>query len=407
MPDSIPTAGARALRVPSYRRHKPTGQAVVTLDGRDIYLGRHGTQSSRKEYDRLIGEWLAGGRQLPKSSNDLTVAEVAASYLRWAKGYYRTKDGRPSGSMPGIKLTLRWLREVYGSTPVADFGPLAIEALQQRMIQAGQSRGYINDNIGRVRRVFRWAVCKEMAPPAMLTALWAVPGLRRGRTAARETQPVLPVAEEVVDATLPFLPAVVADMVRVQRLLGCRPGEVCIIRPCDIDRTGDIWSYRPESHKTEHFGRDRVIFIGPKAQQVLLPYLLRNAKQYCFCPIDSERKRKAAMREARKTPVQPSQVNRRKRHPKRKPGAAYDKDAYRRAVARAVERANEKRAENQEKPLPAWHPNQLRHSAATEIRRQFGLEAAQVILGHAKADVTQVYAERDMERAKEIVRKIG
>ena len=128
---------------------------------------------------------------------------------------------------------------------------------------------------------------------------------------------------------------------------------------------------------------------------------------FSFCPIDSERKRKAAMREARKTPVQPSQVNRRKRHPKRKPGAAYDKDAYRRAVARAVERANEKRAENQEKPLPAWHPNQLRHSAATEIRRQFGLEAAQVILGHAKADVTQVYAERDMERAKEIVRKIG
>ncbi len=402
-----PSTGARALRVPSYRRHRPSGQAVVTFDGRDIYLGKYGTKASRAHYDRLVAEWLAGGRQLTRTTSDLTVAEVASAYLRFAKGYYRTKDGRPSGSMPGIKVALRWLREVYGTTPVSEFGPLAVEALQQRMIQAGHCRRYINDNTGRIRRVFRWAVGKEMVPAAMLTALWAVPGLRKGRTTARETQPVQPVADAVVEATIPFLPPVVVDMVRVQRLLGCRPGEVCIMRPCDIDRTGEVWSYRPSTHKTEHCGRDRVLFIGPKAQEILLSYLLRDAEQYCFCPIDSERKRKALLRANRQTPVQPSQVDRRKRHPKRKPGAGYDKDAYRRAVARAVERANEKRKESQEELLPAWHPNQLRHSAATEIRRQFGLEAAQVVLGHAKADVTQVYAERDMARAKEVVRKIG
>ena len=45
--------------------------------------------------------------------------------------------------------------------------------------------------------------------------------------------------------------------------------------------------------------------------------------------------------------------------------------------------------------LAYWAPNRLRHTRATEVRKQFGLEAAQVILGHAKADVTQVYAERD------------
>ena len=54
-----------------------------------------------------------------------------------------------------------------------------------------------------------------------------------------------------------------------------------------------------------------------------------------------------------------------------------------------------------------WSPNQLRHAAGTEVRRLFGLEAAQVILGHAKADVTQVYAERDMAMAAEVMRKIG
>jgi site-specific recombinase XerC len=54
-----------------------------------------------------------------------------------------------------------------------------------------------------------------------------------------------------------------------------------------------------------------------------------------------------------------------------------------------------------------WTPNQLRHSAATEIRRRFGLEAAQTVLGHSKADVTQVYAERDYALAANVARQIG
>ena len=54
-----------------------------------------------------------------------------------------------------------------------------------------------------------------------------------------------------------------------------------------------------------------------------------------------------------------------------------------------------------------WAPNRLRHTAATEIRREFGLEAAQISLGHSQANVTQVYAERDMKKGIEVARKIG
>ena len=54
-----------------------------------------------------------------------------------------------------------------------------------------------------------------------------------------------------------------------------------------------------------------------------------------------------------------------------------------------------------------WNPNQLRHSAATKIRKHFGLEAAQVALGHSEANVTQIYAERDMTLATEVMRKLG
>ena len=120
-------------------------------------------------------------------------------------------------------------------------------------------------------------------------------GLKKGRTKAPEPEPVLPVEDTLVEATLPHLPEIVADMVRFQRLTGCRPGEVCQLRPMDLDRTGDVWTYRPGSHKTEHHGRERVIFIGPKAQAVIRPYLLRDATAYCFSPAESMQK----MREAR------------------------------------------------------------------------------------------------------------
>ena len=53
----MPTA--RQSRIPSYCRHKPTEQAVVTLNGKDRYLGKWNTSASKDEYNRLTGEWLS------------------------------------------------------------------------------------------------------------------------------------------------------------------------------------------------------------------------------------------------------------------------------------------------------------------------------------------------------------
>ena len=261
--------------------------------------------------------------------------------------------------------------------------------------------------------MFKWATSHELVPVAVHQALTTVPGLKMGRTAARDPKPVPPVADDVVERTLPHLSQVVADMVRFQRFTGARPGEVCGVRPMDLERTGKVWEYRPESHKTEHTGRERIVFIGPKAQAVLLPYLLRPVDACCFSPAESVNKCRAEKRARRKTRVQPSQQNRRKKRPQRVPATRYTKDAYRRAIAKAVATANRKEQEDaardgrEPRPILAWHPNQLRHSAATEIRRRFGLEAAQTVLGHARADVTQVYAQRDHALAADIMGKIG
>ncbi len=415
--------------VPKYRHHKRSGQAVVTLRGRDVYLGPYNSKGSKLEYDRVIAEWLAAGRPTKpvQESCEITVTELVLAYWKFAQSHY-VKDGQPTGATAGIKVALRLLRQCYGPTPAVEFGPLALKAMQMKMIDLNQSRGYINSNIDRIRRMFKWAASEELIPASIPQALAMVPGLRKGRTAARDLPPVQPVPDSTVDATILHLPKTVADMVRFQRLTGCRPKEVCILRPIDVDTTAEIWRYQPESHKTEHHGRDRVIFIGPKAQAVLRPYLLRDKRDYCFSPAESERKRSVQRREHRQTPMTPSQRKREsKRQAQRTINPRYNKDSYRRAIQRACELAfgmpKELRVISKDQPEEkreqlkqlasewrhenCWSPNQLRHSAATDIRKRFGLEGAQVTLGHASADVTQVYAERDLQKALEIMREVG
>ena len=125
-----------------------------------------------------------------------------------------------------------------------------------------------------------------------------------------------------VEGTLPQLPAVVADMVRFQRLTGCRPGEVCSIRQMDVDRSAEVWLYRPEDRKTAHHDRERTIFIGPKAQSVLMPDLLRPADSFCFSPAEAEKQRLAELHAARVTPMNCGNKpgSNKVRHPKRRPG---------------------------------------------------------------------------------------
>ena len=391
----------KSVNLPKYRLHKGSGQAFVQVKGDRHYLGKYGSDESRERYQRFIAELVSSrvaDRRLNPSEplGGLTVVELAIAYWDFAQDYY-VKDGKPTDHLYTVRVALRVLRELYGRSPASEFGPLALAAVQQNLVDAGKARGYINSLCGTICRVFKWAASQELVPVTTHQALTTVPGLKKGRTTARETKPVTPVAEEVVDATLPHLRPIVADMVRLQRLTGARPGEICLIRPCDVERSNEVWTYRPHSHKTEHHEHHRTIFIGPKAQAILRPYLLRPAESYCFVPQESMKQFRADQRARRRTKVQPSQQNRKKSTSKRSPGERYMRSSYYRAILRACERAG----------VPKWHPNQLRHSAGTEIRREFGLEAAQVALGHARADVTQVYAERNRELALQVMKKIG
>ncbi len=397
---------SRLRKPPAYRLHKPTAQAVVRIDGRDFYLGKHGTEASHEAYRRLIAEWATSPVDRPMPADprsgfgvSLTINELMVAYWDKHVVVYYAKNGRPTSEVDNSRQALRFLRKLYGSTPARDLGPQALKNVRQSMIEARRCRTLINKDINRIRGMFRWAVEQELLPVGVYQALLSVAGLRKGRSDAKEAVPIGPVPEAHVLETLPHLSPQVAAMVRLQMLTGARPGEVAAIRPGDVTPGVEgSWIYRPAEHKTEHFERRRAIVLGPRAREVLRPWLDRAPDAYCFDPAEVVAARHARQRAGRRSPMTPSHAARTPGlAPKRKPGRRYTRNAYRVAIRRACLKAG----------VPAWSPLQLRHTAATAIRARFGLEAAQVVLGHAQADVTEIYAEKDLGLAARVAAEIG
>jgi integrase len=382
-------------RIPSYRFHKASRQAVVVIRGVSHYLGPWNSPGSHTEYRRVIAEhWSSGAASASRAPAAphghperpvLSLDQLILEYWNRRVLPYYVKDGRPTSEQDNIRQALRFVRRLYGHTPAREFGPLALKAVRQTMIEAGRCRKLINKDVHRIRGMFRWAVGEQLCPGTCLQDLLAVEALEKGRSTAKERPPVSAVAEDVVLATLPFLSHQVAAMVRLQMLTAARPGEIAALRPQDVDQADPTcWVYRPGSHKTQHHGRERVIPIGPRGQDVLRPWLDREPAAYCFSPYEV-----VADRIARQAPGS--------RAARPRPGGRYTKDSYRVAIRRACLRAG----------VPAWTPHQLRHTRSTAIRREYDIEAAQVVLGHSKPDTTVIYAERNLARARDVMRSIG
>ncbi len=202
----------RPQKIPAYKLHKPSGRARVIIDGRHIYLGKFGSPESHELYARLIADYLRRKpAQRPAIASatlqlgTLTISQLILAYWTFAKTYY-VLDGHPTKELSGMKDSLRPLRELFGRTLANEFGPKSLAIVRQHMIsQQGLARTETNKRIGRIKRVFKWAVAEELIESSVYHGLQALTGLRFGRTEARETEPIKPVADKDVDAILPFL----------------------------------------------------------------------------------------------------------------------------------------------------------------------------------------------------------
>jgi integrase len=443
------------VRPPKIRRKG--SRAVVTLsDGsrrRDYALGKFGSRESKNKYEQLLQDWNQSRRRIlpnpfPGQAGldiplDLTVNELLEKFWNHAQDYYRRPDGTQTTDLSNIKMALRPVKHLYAHTQARLFGPIALKAVRQIMIdgydhpkfsaQAGVARNTINKRIRRIIKVWKWGAENELVPAMCFEQLQCVEGLRKGRTKARETVKIKPVAEKVIKDTLPHLLPVVAAMVRVQLETAMRPGEVVIMRLQDLDTSGELWTYRPATHKNDWREQDRVIVIGPKAQAMLRPWLeatVGDPTEYLFQPREARQLQDRGRSEGRRTKLWPShervRFSRRKAKPSREPRLHYTADTYGRAIARACERAfpfpfpetvtednREKWAALHQEEIKAWHkkhrwhPNQLRHTKATEIRRECGRDHARAVLGDTSPAITDVYAERDARLAGEAMELLG
>jgi integrase len=275
-----------------------------------------------------------------------------------------------------MKSPLESLEATFGSSPADRFDQLNLIALRGTW-EATMTVRTVNRYTRIVRSAFRWGVQRGLVPQSTWVALTAVEALKVGRCRARPDGKVGPVSDEDVERTVVKLDRTyptVAAMVRLQRLTGMRPSEVCSLRPMDLDRSGPIWSYivPPEVNKEAHRHRPRPVQIGPRAQVVLLPFLGGPADQPAFRP-------------------HPYRIKRRQAWP------GFPTDTYRKAIRRATERAG----------VSPWSPNQLRHAAATQVRKEKGLDAARAYLGHSESSTTEIYAVRDVEIARKVAEEMG
>ncbi len=164
---------SRTVSIPKYRKQKnPSGnRAFVELNGRRIYLGVFGSPTSRAEYHRIVSEWEAAGRCIRVEAADLSIVELCARSLAYADGYCVGPDGTPTNEPHNFRLAIRPLKELYGPADAVQFGPLALKAVRERMIQLGWVRSQVNKHICRIKRMFRWATENEILPASAYHAL--------------------------------------------------------------------------------------------------------------------------------------------------------------------------------------------------------------------------------------------
>lgn len=394
-----------AAKIPTYLHHRASGRAFTYLYGSDgqrrrVYLGPWGSPGSKRRFREIVGGYLPDESSPRDATSDspIRVEELVARFLH-------AKEGRVVDSeWQRLRYSAKPLLDLYRDEPAESLGPKKLRRVRDQMVATKKlSRCEVNRRVVKVRSMFKWGVSEELLPASILEALRTLAPLRRGQTTAREAPPVsLAHPRHIVKALRRMTPTVAA-MVRLQLCCGARPGEVIAMRTGDLERNGPdgTWIYTPRTHKNAWREQSRRIVLGARAQKILKPYLRRDPDGFVFSPRRSESERRFLQRQARQTPLTPSQRERdrrRREDPKRILADSWTPTTYRQAVQRACAAAH----------VPKWSPAQLRHNFEAAVERRFGVEAASKALGHADIGTTQHYRERrDLRVAVNVAQAFG
>ncbi len=352
---------------PAYQYHL-SGQAKVRLGGRDFYLGKHGTPESYAKYHTLVGEYIANGMEPPQpdDAGSVQLGETVILVKHITADFRARVLPKYAGNAANHGKYSNLCNELdkrHGDEPAAEFGPIKLAAMRDIMLSKGigenpkpNSRKYANAQIKKVIGIIEHGVSRELIGPERIVALRSLPSLSKGEAPDNPKRKGVPL--DVIKATLPHLTSTAAAMVRLQLATAMRPSELFRMTPAMIDRSGPVWFYRPEHHKTEDHDIMKAVPILGDALEVLSPYLFGDLGELCF--LTSK-------------------------------GTPWNKDSYRIAVTRAAKAAK----------VEHWTPYQIRHRALQSVRDAAGPEAAQALAGHSRMDMTENYARASEAKAIE------
>ena len=364
------------------------------------YLGPYGSPEAAAEYARLNEAWRQNNGFVAPKRDILSVAGLCREFMAYCRTNYSPKSREPKKYFRALSQ----LVDFFGTEPAEKMGLLEIENFRNSLIRSDRyCRQEINARITRIKSALTWAAQRRIIPAAVVAEICLLKPIPRGRY--RDNPKVKPVPIEHVLATLPYLSSTVAAMVRLQLITGCRPEEIRIMRPRDIDRElkNGCWRYKPAHHKTQRFSEIKIIPLNEAARAIIAEFsilLPDDSDEYIFRPVDAvaeQRRKKAENVKKPKTPSRAARDLARRKARREKFADCYSAAAYRRAIARAAKKAG----------VPHWFPYQLRHTSATEVRKRFGLEAAQILLGHKNPGTTLIYAEPDVAAAEKLAGKIN
>lgn len=278
----------------------------------------------------------------------LTREDLIGRYNAHAREYYRRADGSPTRHATNIELATRPL---VSHEPAASFGLHELRRYREQRITRGLKRRTINQWVGWVRGMFRWAAREKLLSPAQVAELTLLEPLRYGRSRAKERADGVIVTLEMILRILPELSAAVRSMVRIQWLTGMRPGEVVSMKWFELTDLDSCTVYRPTQHKTKHHNRSRVIVLASETMQLI--HEQKREGDYIW-------------------------INTR--------GRPFTTHTYAQSVVRACRRLGD----------PVWTPGRIRRSTATYARRITDTETVQRLLGHASAEMTEWYYDLDV-----------
>lgn len=389
-------------RPPAYCLHRPTGQGFATAPAtadqkrRPVYFGLWGTEASLTAYAQFLkglnfpAEVVTEARTeaqkrsqrpesvsvpLPANRTNCTVRQLWSEFNRWAKTYYRSAAGLPTGEADNYAQAVRELLDLFGSELTADFSKKKLERVRQAMVDRQLCRNVVNTRINKIKKVFRWGTeeDRELVPDTVAATLYLLRRLEPNRSGAKERESVRGVSPAVVEKAAAQATPVVGAMILLQLHTGMRPGEVRGLRKGMVQQVEGHWiaDFGTE-HKNGFRKQSRIVSLGPKAMRILRKWLpeCQSETDYVFLHNKQKGNRKIEN---------------------------FNRFNYQHLLKAACRRAG----------VPYFAPNQIRHTAAEEIRKSDGLEAVQAVLGHKSRASSERYAPPVSSLATEIAKKRG